>query len=162
MSSSALTPMWTPLISESAEPTQWSLYINHYSESSSRIHRSCTGVKASFKVGLKGGLTWGMSHSPRWPPFHPPLKLALTPVQDLWIPLQNCSWPTLLVVQIISAFYVWITVKLKDLMLCRYGKVIHSVCSDREWSVIEFLICSMSSQIWPNGQVCSLKVKKIW
>ncbi len=29
----------------------------------SRIHRSCTGVKASFKVGLKEG----MSHSPLIP-----------------------------------------------------------------------------------------------
>ncbi len=31
-----------------------------YSELCSRIHRSCTGIKASFKVGLKGG----MSHAP--------------------------------------------------------------------------------------------------
>ncbi len=32
MSSSALVPMWTLLISKSAELTQWSLYINYYSE----------------------------------------------------------------------------------------------------------------------------------
>jgi hypothetical protein len=38
-------------------------------ESSSRIHRACKGIKASLKVGLKGG--------------NPTLKLGLTPVQAL-------------------------------------------------------------------------------
>jgi hypothetical protein len=32
MSSSALAPMWNPPVSESAEQTQWALFINHYSE----------------------------------------------------------------------------------------------------------------------------------
>jgi hypothetical protein len=41
MSSSALAPMWTPPISESAELTEWALYINHYSESNSLTRRTC-------------------------------------------------------------------------------------------------------------------------
>jgi hypothetical protein len=47
---------------------------------SSRIHRSCTGVKASFKVGLKGSMTHTVLIPP---PFNLTLKLALTSVQDL-------------------------------------------------------------------------------
>jgi hypothetical protein len=31
--------------------------IYYSDDTSSRIHRSCTGVKASFKVGLKGGMS---------------------------------------------------------------------------------------------------------
>jgi hypothetical protein len=52
--------------------------VQQENKNSSWIHRSCTGVKASFKVGLKGGGVWLMH------PFNP----TLTPVQDLWIRLQ--------------------------------------------------------------------------
>ncbi len=51
----------------------------------SRIHRSCTGVKASFQVGVKVGIKRGMTHIP--PVCNPTLKLTLTLVQDLWIRL---------------------------------------------------------------------------
>jgi hypothetical protein len=39
MSSSALAPMWTPPINESAELTQWSLYLVRYSEGMDPISR---------------------------------------------------------------------------------------------------------------------------